>query len=52
MIMNWMIQAQENGVRYKSCAKDDTKKEGGQALHLPLRIRLPRATLLRPLDRL
>ena len=47
-----MIQAQENGVRYKSSAKDDTKKEGGQALYLPLRVRLPRATLLRPLDRL
>ena len=25
---------------------------GGQALHLPLRVRLPRATLLRPLGRL
>ena len=47
-----MIEAQENGVRYKSSAKDDTKKEGGQALHLPLRVRLPHATLLRPLGRL
>lgn len=28
------------------------KKVGGQALHLPLRVRLPRATLLRPQGRL
>ena len=42
------LRKKENGVRYKYSAKDDTKKEGGQALHLPLRVRLPRATLLVP----